>query len=198
VKKCEKNTGVWLGAVAIVIAVVALCVAICRSEPITYDYMGVLVGVLAVLVTALITWQIYTLVDINKKAKELSRLTMETALGTERSLALSEDAAAGIYSYLLLKEDPLGLEYQILWHRISSLLHTSNFDDIETCNAMVKASLEMIVNPSKISMIQSCKDRLLFLLTKVGHTDKIVGYSELVEKIAKINVVPRQAQTQHD
>ena len=189
----KKNSGILLEWMAIVISIVALSVALFRCEPITHEWMGVLVGVLAVLVTVLVGWNIYTFIDISKRAKELALLTVETSLGTERSLALSENAAAGIYSYLLLKEDPLGLEYQILYHRICSILHTSNFNDIETCNMMVKATLEMIVEPSKINMIQSCKDRLLLLLTKVKNTDKIVGYSELVEKVAKVNVVPRQA-----
>jgi hypothetical protein len=165
-----------------------------RTVPISVDWAGVLVGILTLLVTALIGWNIYTLIDIDKRAKELAILTIEASLGTEKSLALSENAAAGIYSYLLLKEDPLGLEYQILYHRISSLLHTSNFNDIETCNTIVKVVLEQIAEPSKINMIQSCKDRLLLLLTKVRNTDKIVGYSELVEKVARVNVVPRQAE----
>lgn len=190
----KENTGIWLGWVAIVISVASLCVAMLRTVPISVDWAGVLVGILTLLVTALIGWNIYTLIDIDKRAKELAILTIEASLGTEKSLALSENAAAGIYSYLLLKEDPLGLEYQILYHRISSLLHTSNFNDIETCNTIVKVVLEQIAEPSKINMIQSCKDRLLLLLTKVRNTDKIVGYSELVEKVARVNVVPRQAE----
>lgn len=188
----KENIGFSISVAAIVISVAALCLVACRVEPLTMDWMGILVGVLALLVTVLIGWQIYTFIDIDKRAKELSRLTFEAAVSTEKSLALSEDAAACIYSYLLIKEDPLGLEYQLLYHRICSLLHTSNFDDIETCNTMVKMTLEMIVDPSKINMIQSCKDRLLILLTKVKHTDRIAGYNELVEKIAKVNVVPKQ------
>lgn len=183
-----------LSVVSLLMSVVALCVAAYRTPELGFDYQGVIVGILALLVTVLIGWQIYTFIDINRRAKELARLTLESSLGTERSLAISEDAASGIYYYLLLKEDPLGLEYQFLYHRISSLLHSSNLDDIETCNGIVKMVLEMIVAPSKINMIQSCKDRLLILLTKVSNADKIIGYSDLVEKIAKVNVVPPQAE----
>ncbi|MEG1726053.1 MAG: hypothetical protein RR313_11730 [Anaerovoracaceae bacterium] len=186
-----------LGIVSLMISVIALCVAVYRTPELSFDYQGVLIGILSLLVTVLIGWQIYTFIDINKRAIELSKLTITASLNTEKSLAISEDGAAGIYYYLLLKEDPLGLEYQFLYHKISSLLHTSNFDDIEACNSIVRTMLEMIVNPSKISMIQSCRDKLLILLTKVKSTDKIIGYSELVEKIARVNVVPRQSEAQN-
>lgn len=192
----KKNRGIFLSVASTLISVITLCLVAFRSKPLTLDWMGILVGVLALLVTALIGWQIYVFVDINRKAKELAQLTAEAHLKTEKSLALSEDAAAGVYYYLLLKEDPLGLEYQFLYHRVSSLFHTSNFNDIETCNIIVKVILEVLIDPTQVNMIQACKDRLLVLLTKVQHTDKITGYSELVEKIAKINVIPRKAETQ--
>jgi hypothetical protein len=167
-----------------------LLIAAYRTPELGFDYQGVLVGALTLLVTILIGWQIYTFIDINKKAEKLSLLITEASLNTERCLAISEDAASGIYYYLLLKSDHLGLEYQFLYHRVSSLLHTSNFGDTETCNSIVKAMLEMMVKPEKIEMIQSCKDRLLVLLTNVKNTGKITGYGKLVEKVAKITVVP--------
>ena len=189
-KMKKENIAMSLGGIAIIISVISACAAFYRTPELGFDYQGVLVGVLALLVTTLIGWQIYTFIDINKKAKELSSLITEASLNTERCLAISEDAASGIYYYLLIKSDPLGLEYQYLYHRICSLLHTSNFGDIKTCDSIVKVLLEMIVDAREIKMIKNCKDRLLILLTKIKNGDKIHGYSELVERIAKIRIVP--------
>ena len=56
-------------AVSLIMSVAALC----RSLPCVMgvDYMGVIVGILALLVTVLIGWNIYSVVDFNKKKEEL-------------------------------------------------------------------------------------------------------------------------------
>ena len=84
------------------------------------------------------------------------------------------NAISDFYYYILLKSDPLGVEYRFLDYRISSLYHFSNIGEIETCNTIVKVLLEMIVVPEDIKVLESGKNRILMLLTKVKDTDKII------------------------
>ncbi|MCH5241763.1 MAG: hypothetical protein J1F67_04990 [Muribaculaceae bacterium] len=52
-------------------------VALCIKEPRQigdFDYLGLLVGILALLVTVVITWQIYTLIDTQKLRKDYEDL----------------------------------------------------------------------------------------------------------------------------
>ena len=57
--------------VSLVLSVTALCRSLQRTAG--FDYIGVIVGILALLVTALITWNIYSVVDFNRKKDELIR-----------------------------------------------------------------------------------------------------------------------------
>ena len=45
----------------------------------------------------------------------------------------------------------------------------------------------MIVVPEDIKVLESGKNRILMLLTKVKDTDKIIGYEELVSRIAQLS-----------
>ena len=50
--------------VALIIAIVALCRTCPRTVSLSFDYLGVIIGVLSVLVTAVIGWNIYSILDI--------------------------------------------------------------------------------------------------------------------------------------
>lgn len=58
---------------AVFILVVILCFyapRVISGNSLGFDYMGVIVGILAILVTALIGWQIWQAVDVNKRLKK--------------------------------------------------------------------------------------------------------------------------------
>lgn len=63
----KKEFSIWLSLVSLVLSVVATCVAVWRSPDLGFDYQGVLVGVVSLLVTVLIGWQIYSSVEIVKR-----------------------------------------------------------------------------------------------------------------------------------
>lgn len=64
---------VILAIIAIIFSIVALCNTcprlISEDEP-GFDYMGVIVGVLSLLVALLIGWNIYNALDLNKKISD--------------------------------------------------------------------------------------------------------------------------------
>lgn len=190
--KTKDIIALGLSVIAITVSVISLWISAYRPVHLGIDYIGILVGILALLVTVLIGWQIYTFINIKKTSDKLKYLMEESSLNTQRGLALSEGAAANLYYYLLLKHDPLGLDYRYLYHMICSLYHTSNFGDMETCNTIVKALLEVVVNPEEIGMIKKCKERLILMLARVKRVDEIIRFVELVERISKIKVTPNE------
>ncbi len=54
-------------------------IAMCRSFPRIYgiDYIGVIIGILSLLVTILIGWNIYTVVDFNRKVNSMGHRVHE-------------------------------------------------------------------------------------------------------------------------
>ena len=55
---------------AIICSVVAICVSLPSAPELGIDYIGVIVGILSLLVTMLIGWQIWNVIAIDKKVKD--------------------------------------------------------------------------------------------------------------------------------
>ena len=56
-----------LSIAAIICSVVAICVSLPSAPELGIDYIGVIVGILSLLVTMLIGWQIWNVIAIDKK-----------------------------------------------------------------------------------------------------------------------------------
>lgn len=56
----------YISIITLVISIIALCVSCYRTPDLGFDYMGVLVGILALLVTILLGWNIYVAVQLNE------------------------------------------------------------------------------------------------------------------------------------
>lgn len=96
---------IWVACgVSLLLSVVAVCVAVWRSPELSFDYQGVLVGVLSLLVTVLIGWNIYTTIGIESKiskfkyAVPVSLCTSLAQLG--RALYNNDDYANALMSLL--------------------------------------------------------------------------------------------------
>ena len=59
-----------LSIAAIICSVVAICVSLPSAPELGIDYIGVIVGILSLLVTMLIGWQIWNTIAIEKKIKK--------------------------------------------------------------------------------------------------------------------------------
>lgn len=70
----KENRALGLSGIAVLIST-ACCFI--RIEPISYDYMGVLIGILSLLVTILIGWNIYTFIDIKGTSQKIDKFRAE-------------------------------------------------------------------------------------------------------------------------
>ena len=191
----KKYTYIIISIVSLALSVTAVCVACWRSPELSFDYQGVLVGVLSLLVTVLIGLNIYTLVDFKKKEgvidEKVGIMTEAISNLGKSELATSaatEHAISFLYYSLMGLKDPLGYEYRYIYHALISLAKVSMIDDIPTCNAIVKGLLETVSNPESILMKKMNKDQLYTWIYKVKEPARIEGFGDLVERIAKIKV----------
>lgn len=60
-----------LSVVAIVISIVAICHVFPSSKSLDFDYLGLIVGILSLLVTGLLGWQIFNFFSIENRLKKL-------------------------------------------------------------------------------------------------------------------------------
>lgn len=194
--KDKINWALCFSVVALILSIIAIVVAVYRSPELGFDYQGVLVGVLSLLVTVLVGLNIYTLVDFRRKENVIDEKVALIAQSLSNinkselaSSAAMENAIAFIYYSLMGLKDPSGLDFRYIYHNILSLEKLSLLGDIKTCNSVVKMMLETIVHPERISVSKKNKEQLYVWLSKVKDTEQIERFGELVECIAKINSV---------
>lgn len=70
-------TALTSSGVAIVISIIAICFSCPRNSGLGFDYQGILVGVLSLLVTVLIGWNIYTFIDIKEESQRINKFRTE-------------------------------------------------------------------------------------------------------------------------
>ena len=116
----KRRIPILLSIISIAVSIIALCCAL-PSNTYSFDYMGILVGILAILVTVLIAWQIYTFIDIKNKSEDLDKISKGTFYQINQMSAVNEHTFWMIYHQLLLGKDPLGLEYRFLYHGVACL-----------------------------------------------------------------------------
>lgn len=88
----------WIVYLLLAFSLISSIIAICRTCPridLGFDYMGVIVGLLALLIGFLVAWQIYKTIDVDKKLstiefryksivkKEIDNATLYTKASTE-------------------------------------------------------------------------------------------------------------------
>lgn len=184
----------WL---AIGVSLLMSVIALCRSLPCVagLDYMGVIVGILSLLITVLIGWNIYSVVDFNKKKEELiaqeqivKSLVLQISNGMTANAGVTEQSFASIYLYLITKEEPLSLAYWYLNHALFAILRYSEIERYDVCNALTDALISTVTEPSKIAVRKERITEFLQILSKIQDKGRIDRYTELVRIVSSLKV----------
>ena len=180
---------------AIVISFTFSIISLCSSLPRNsgMDYIGVIVGILSLLVTILIGWNIYTVIDFNKKKDELSKneavlseLILRVNNNTTADSAALEFYFAYLYAYLLTNNEPLGLGFWYINHTLNAILKYSEIAKYKECNALIEMLLSTITEPSKVKINKERKEGLLKLVLGVHGIGNIDKYSNILSLVSNL------------
>ena len=151
--KVERLVIYIIVAISLIVSIISLCNSLPRTDGL--DYIGVIVGILSLLITMLIGWNIYTVVDFNKRKEDLVKqeqilktLVVQVSNNTTGHAAAAEYSFASIYLYLITGSEPLGLEYWYINHTLYTILRYSEIRGFKECNAFIDMLLTTIANPS--------------------------------------------------
>lgn len=181
--------------VAIVISFTFSIISLCSSLPRAggLDYIGVIVGILSLLVTILIGWNIYAVIDFNKKKEELSKneavlseLILRVNNSTTADSAALEFNFAYLYAYLLTHNEPLGLGFWYINHTLNAISKYSEIAKYEVCNALVEMLLSTITEPTKIKVNKERKEDLLKLVLGIHGIGNIDKYSDVLSLVSNL------------
>jgi hypothetical protein len=140
------------------------------------------------LVVILIGWQIYSFFDFkeaNKKVESIANIVAYQIglVNTSTAMVMSD------YYYRMLTGDKKNILFNFLHYSVISIMHASEIKDFKNCNATVKAMLEVIVKPECIKLSKYDKTLIFNILAQVKYGNEIECYSDLVQVLAKIEIL---------
>ena len=181
---------VVVSIVSTTVSIFALIIAFPHYENATYDYHGGLVTILAILVTVLIGWNIYSIVDFNRRKNEVNSLYLavnqalaEVSKWNNNSDGITEFSFVCVYQQMI-NIKPLPEMYdRLLNHSVLSLKYFSNSKEMDVCNELVKS---LLLIPKEVPIAQDTKTSCLKTLHLIPEPDKIEGFYEVVELVASL------------
>lgn len=189
-------TWIIISVLALVFSIIAICRSFYRTVDLGFDYMGIIVGVLAVLVTCLVAWNIHSAIDANHKIMEMRneidnlRSSIDSdKLASERKI---NKLKAELYDNIVsINRHILGFEKSavsthLLINMVSSIDYLSRSE--EYALAEFQIDNYFVLTNDNIEIIKKDLDkedavRLFRLLYEIPNKNKIKNFSKLEELI---------------
>lgn len=178
-----------LSAISIMVSVAALCRTYPHTSDLGMDYQGVIVGMLALLVTILIGWQIYTAINVKEELKDIKDLRREINK-QERDIYirstnnLFEFQSAMFMMYDNKKEKSNSDIFQLYLHGISSIYHLCSLGKQNECTSIVNILIarKSILMSEKFQKEQI--DSLMDILLSAMDISKVENAVLLVNRLS--------------
>lgn len=161
---------------AIICSVVAICVSLPSAPELGIDYIGVIVGILSLLVTMLIGWQIYNVITIDKKIRDEVNKTKSSFI---KEIEVIKDS-----SYIALQK----LQFKTELINLNSYMSKGNFGQaIESLKSLLDSAI--IINETDFfretaQVISNTKKELNDIYSFPDHRRKLDDiFIEIVQSI---------------
>ncbi|MEN5132396.1 hypothetical protein [Elizabethkingia anophelis] len=179
-----------LSIITLVVSVAAIILVICRIEPIVWDWMAILVGILSLLVTVLLGWQLYQIFNINKIEEKL-KYELDVFRGeTEGALLLMYNSSLDTYR---LNKDHMNF-INITIHCVEKAIKLNN---LVIANGLANQAIDMY--PNGIGMSSFYKSIIVTSFYAVNGWNKLNRYREFEDLVLnKITITEQVDKSQLD
>ena len=152
----------WLFSLIISLAnIVVVCLYLPAGYDPDFDYLGLIVGSFSILVTVLIGWNIYTLVDFKENIKQMKDIKEEVVDITEQAVL---DTKLHLFNYLeFINTDAKNSEwlYIMLNNGAELIVLGEQNEDTELVNNLKKKIAEIINNNKNIALSEEQKNDII-------------------------------------
>lgn len=190
--RLKTYTIIWLIILSI-ISIASLCRTFYRNIDLTVDYIGIIVGILAILCTVLIGWQIYTLIDFNDREEK-----------NQKSIATLRDILKGFIEngnqgdYLLydnlselceniISNNTDNLFFERLHYKINAINYSSRIEQFDICEQGIDV-LKLFIRRYDITLTNEQQERLLRIACLIPNQNRIKNFTDLINVITSIKV----------
>lgn len=171
----KKNLSVIISLIALALSITTLCNAYPRE--LGLDYLGLILGVLSILVTTLLGWNIYTLIDFNQTRKQINQVETKLSSSLETSLYEVQMTAFFVFHQ---KKDKTSEDYFHLWlHGLSAMSHLTRVGKYQDCSDLSKMLLSEVDSLKNTSWNEKQLDSLMGLLLSMNDAKNIEEFPTL-------------------
>lgn len=181
---------IWLVIITI-ISFASLCRTFYRGVSLEIDYLGIIVGILAVLCTILIGWQIYSYIDFNKREErnqsdivKLRDILKDFVENGNRHDYLIYDDFSMVYENMEMKNVETR-RYEMLRHKINAINSASSIQEFQICELGIKA-IDIFVTQNRVTLDETQKEGLLKRVCAIPNQSRINNFTDLVNIISSI------------
>jgi hypothetical protein len=168
-----------LSIAAIIFSIMAICVSCPRELDLGFDYQGVIVGILSLLVTMLIGWQIYNLFMLKSEMEKRMEEILNDKLRKLNHIVTGYTKAR-LSNALFCKEEPESLDN--IFDAIEDIIQG---DGIDPENMALNCAIDKIhayiqdSGNSSIKILRGKRNHYINLMKNIKHEDK----DEIIEKL---------------
>lgn len=162
---------------AIVLSLISICKVYPRTSDFGLDYQGWIVGVLSLLVTILIGWQIFTLIDIKRIRQEI--YSKEIHIYNRSELNISEFHIGMFTMYINMEKQGYLNVYELLNHGLCAIVHQSRINIEPSSNEIIVLLLGLSREIKKAKLTQEQIKALLSLLSEIQNSSQLDRYIDL-------------------
>ncbi len=186
-KKCVLYT-LTIGSATV--SVVALVVALCRIEPVRIEWLGLLVGVLGLLTSVLLGWQVFSIINLRGMENQLRKLEEISRKGDSESIGKAYDGIATLYMTSIPDENKTPDEiisdhlYGYVLFTALAIVTQCEAGNYEYCESAIGHVLKM--NTDKLTITEKQRDNIFDIVTKVSSHSEIKNYSDYLRWIMSL------------
>lgn len=175
----KENWAFVLSGVSLLVSVIAICMAGYRTPELGFDYQGVIVGILSLLVTVLIGWQIYSILDAKNIVSNMKQDVISMATAADKQAhQLSATVYGALADFYRYRDEYV---YEYFYNSLLALKYSYDIMNIGVCNAYVRVLNEHFPVNKPISNFQ--KSMLLNVMESIKDDNTITNMETLRNNI---------------
>ena len=196
VSKTKVNWAIALSIIALVFSVPAIFISAPRAYDLNFDYYGVIVGILSLLVTALLGLNIYALIDFNRAKEDMAHNKKELyTIITGNNVSVYHAIADILYS-MIDKDVRFSKHEMYVLYRVLELQQMALYGNLEACDIVCTTILKVMPTLQKCGVNDAFKVQIIQILSKISQSDGISAYSDLLRQIIALPLRKLKPQSQ--
>lgn len=173
-----------------VISVTALIISICRIEPVTAEWLGILIGILGLLTSVLLGWQVFSIINLRGMEGKLKSLEETSRKGDSEAIGKAYDGIATLYITSLPDESKTQEEivsnhlYGYLLFTALAMAMQSEAGNYDYCEATIGHLLKL--NRDKLNINEHQRDNIFEIAVKISSHGNVKNYPDYLRWIATL------------